>query len=334
MKLLTYRHAGRDAWGAVVGDGVVDLSRWREGVNSLRDYIACGAYLEAAQHAKGRAIAAKLTETSIAGHPAAGEILCGAQLFDRHNEALSPGCGASCRSSADLPASGSQVGHGQGGEPRVSDSTGKATGCHHRQAGATSPKPMPELCRRLQFTTTSAAQWQFHAKQIASGKNFKDTGPSVWMHRRRDRTRPQAQTDDTPERRGVQSSDTGHLIFSIPRLISYSSTIFTLAPGDVIVTGTPAGVGFGRKPPKYMKPGDTIEVEIEAIGTLRNPVVQPRPRCWPTSAGESEIDEPDRHPQARPHDRDRVPRRWSTGREAAAPGRSVRGAAQPLRRPL
>jgi 2-keto-4-pentenoate hydratase/2-oxohepta-3-ene-1,7-dioic acid hydratase in catechol pathway len=71
----------------------------------------------------------------------------------------------------------------------------------------------------------------------------------------------------------VQSSDTGHLIFSIPRLIHYASTIFTLVPGDVIVTGTPAGVGFGRKPPSYMKVGDVVEVEIEAIGTLRNRVV-------------------------------------------------------------
>ena len=71
----------------------------------------------------------------------------------------------------------------------------------------------------------------------------------------------------------VQSSNTSMLIFSIPRLIEYSSTIFDLVPGDVIATGTPAGVGFTRKPPIFLKPGDVVEVEIEKIGVLRNPVV-------------------------------------------------------------
>ena len=71
----------------------------------------------------------------------------------------------------------------------------------------------------------------------------------------------------------VQSSNTSMLIFSIPRLIEYASTIFDLVPGDVIATGTPAGVGFTRKPPIFLKPGDVVEVEIEKIGVLRNPVV-------------------------------------------------------------
>ena len=63
------------------------------------------------------------------------------------------------------------------------------------------------------------------------------------------------------------------MIFPIPRLINYASTIFTLVPGDVIVTGTPAGVGWSRKPPMFMKPGDVVEVEIEGVGVLRNPIV-------------------------------------------------------------
>ena len=71
----------------------------------------------------------------------------------------------------------------------------------------------------------------------------------------------------------VQSSNTSMLIFSIPRLIEYSSIIFDLVPGDVIATGTPAGVGFTRKPPIFLKPGDVVEVEIEKIGVLRNPVI-------------------------------------------------------------
>ncbi|MBR0706237.1 fumarylacetoacetate hydrolase family protein [Bradyrhizobium liaoningense] len=71
----------------------------------------------------------------------------------------------------------------------------------------------------------------------------------------------------------VQQSDTSQLIFSIPRFVHYCSTIFDLMPGDVIATGTPAGVGFARKPPVFLKPGDVVEVEIEKIGVLRNPVV-------------------------------------------------------------
>ncbi len=71
----------------------------------------------------------------------------------------------------------------------------------------------------------------------------------------------------------VQSSNTKHLIFDVPFLISYISRTITLEPGDVITTGTPHGIGAARKPPIFMKPGDVIEVEIEKIGILRNTVV-------------------------------------------------------------
>lgn len=71
----------------------------------------------------------------------------------------------------------------------------------------------------------------------------------------------------------MQASDTSMLIFPIPRLIEYCSTIFDLVPGDVIATGTPAGVGFTRKPPIFLKPDDVVEVEIENIGVLRNRVI-------------------------------------------------------------
>ncbi|MEP0841759.1 MAG: fumarylacetoacetate hydrolase family protein [Phycisphaerae bacterium] len=71
----------------------------------------------------------------------------------------------------------------------------------------------------------------------------------------------------------MQDSSTADMIFSVPFLISYLSRQFTLRPGTVILTGTPEGVGFGRKPPQYFKPGDTYSVEIEGIGELTNPVV-------------------------------------------------------------
>jgi 2-keto-4-pentenoate hydratase/2-oxohepta-3-ene-1,7-dioic acid hydratase in catechol pathway len=71
----------------------------------------------------------------------------------------------------------------------------------------------------------------------------------------------------------MQNSNTGNLIFQVPQLIAYLSSVFTLEPGDVIATGTPAGVGFARKPPRWLKPGDEVRVRVEGLGELFNPVV-------------------------------------------------------------
>jgi 2-keto-4-pentenoate hydratase/2-oxohepta-3-ene-1,7-dioic acid hydratase in catechol pathway len=71
----------------------------------------------------------------------------------------------------------------------------------------------------------------------------------------------------------LQNSNTRELIFRIPELIEYLSSVFTLEPGDVVSTGTPAGVGFGHKPPRWLKAGDECIVYVEGIGELRNPVV-------------------------------------------------------------
>lgn len=73
--------------------------------------------------------------------------------------------------------------------------------------------------------------------------------------------------------RALQDSNTAQLIFPVEQLVAYISNVCTLAPGDLIFTGTPPGVGFARKPPIFLRPGDTVEVEIERLGTLRNPVV-------------------------------------------------------------
>ncbi len=71
----------------------------------------------------------------------------------------------------------------------------------------------------------------------------------------------------------MQDSNTAQLIFSCQKLVSYVSGVCSLAPGDLIFTGTPSGVGFARKPPVFLRPGDVVEVEIERLGVLRNPVV-------------------------------------------------------------
>ena len=71
----------------------------------------------------------------------------------------------------------------------------------------------------------------------------------------------------------MQDSNTSNLIFGVPQLIAFLSSVMTLTPGDIISTGTPAGVGFARKPPRWLLPGDECAVTVEGIGTLINPVV-------------------------------------------------------------
>ena len=125
------------------------------------------------------------------------------------------------------------------------------------------------------YNDVSVRDYQMHAQQIAAGKNFVGTGPfGPWLVTKDEVPDPNALRLRTLlNGKVVQNSDTSRLIFKIPRLINYTSTIFDLTPGDVIATGTPGGVGFTRKPPVFMKAGDMIEVEIERLGTLRNRIV-------------------------------------------------------------
>jgi 2-keto-4-pentenoate hydratase/2-oxohepta-3-ene-1,7-dioic acid hydratase in catechol pathway len=75
----------------------------------------------------------------------------------------------------------------------------------------------------------------------------------------------------------VQDANTNDLLFQIPELIARLSEAMTLQPGDILVTGTPAGVGFARKPPLFMKHGDVCEIEVQGIGLLQNSIVDERP---------------------------------------------------------
>ncbi len=124
----------------------------------------------------------------------------------------------------------------------------------------------------------SARDWQLRkdGKQWMAGKTF-DTfapiGPVVTTmdelgdpHNLSIRLRLNGQI--------MQDSNTGQMIFRAGDLLAYISQVVTLEPGDLIFTGTPSGVGFTRKPPIFLKGGDVVEVEIEKLGILRNPVVQ------------------------------------------------------------
>jgi 2-keto-4-pentenoate hydratase/2-oxohepta-3-ene-1,7-dioic acid hydratase in catechol pathway len=80
-------------------------------------------------------------------------------------------------------------------------------------------------------------------------------------------------TDASGNCQTFQNSNTRELIFKIPDLIEFLSSVFTLEPGDIVSTGTPSGVGFARKPPRYLQPGDDVVVSVERLGELRNPVI-------------------------------------------------------------
>ena len=124
------------------------------------------------------------------------------------------------------------------------------------------------------FNDVSERTWQFEDGQWTRGKScdtFAPNGPFL------------VTTDAVPDHDALrittrlngeimQDSNTNQLIFDVPKLVSYFSHNFTLYPGDLIATGTPAGVGFTRKPPVYLQDGDIVEVEIERIGRISNRV--------------------------------------------------------------
>jgi len=125
------------------------------------------------------------------------------------------------------------------------------------------------------FNDASLRDFQLRTTQWTMGKNFDGTGAfGPWLVTA-DELPPGAAGLRLTTRlngRTVQDGSTSDMIFSVGDLVFLLSQVMTLEPGDLIITGTPAGVGMARKPPLYMKAGDVCEVEIEGIGTLRNPV--------------------------------------------------------------
>ena len=125
------------------------------------------------------------------------------------------------------------------------------------------------------FNDVSARDFQFADGQWQRGKScdtFAPMGPKIVTadvvadpHKLAIKLRLNGKT--------MQDSNTDQLIFGVPELVAFLSETITLEPGDVIATGTPPGVGFARKPPVFLKAGDDMEVEIEGVGMLNNPVV-------------------------------------------------------------
>jgi 2-keto-4-pentenoate hydratase/2-oxohepta-3-ene-1,7-dioic acid hydratase in catechol pathway len=127
----------------------------------------------------------------------------------------------------------------------------------------------------MTFNDVSARDLQFRSGQWLSGKTldtFAPCGPALVIHEIKD---PQ-KLDITTRLNGqtLQQSNTCNMIFSVAETIAYISQLMTLEPGDIIATGTPEGVGFKRNPPIFLHDGNVVEVEVEGIGILRNPVLR------------------------------------------------------------
>ena len=119
----------------------------------------------------------------------------------------------------------------------------------------------------------SVRDWMRHGKfNVTQGKNFDQSGSvGPWI----ETDIPDVLRVETRVNGEVRQSDTtASMIFDFRRLIEYISTFCTLLPGDIIATGTPTGAGARFDPPRWLKAGDIVEVNVEGVGTLRNPVVR------------------------------------------------------------
>lgn len=277
MKLASFTIDGRHAYGIVTDAGIVDLSRRFPDLPTLRNFIAAGGPAQAGPLA-GEAPDHRLEDIRFAPViPNPDKIICVGLNYRDHVEETG-------RTVTEHPVlfarfAGSQVGHGEPMlKPRESEQfdfegelavvIGKE-GRRIAQADA-----LAHVAGYACYNDGSVRDWQRHTAQFMPGKTFAGTGGfGPWLVTADEIADPSMLTLTTRlNGQTVQQTTTDLMINPIPELIAYCSTILPLLPGDVIVSGTPAGVGARRTPPLWMRPGDTVEVEISGIGVLRNPI--------------------------------------------------------------
>ena len=280
MKLISYMNprTSQAAWGIVVGDDKVidgvELTRGR--FRTLRDALGADALAELGSIDLEKHAAQDLQSlTLLPVIPDPGKILCIGLNYEEHRlETKRPVTG---QPTIFMRGASSQIGHGQDidipKESHMVDYEGEIAivigkpGRHIEEAQA-----WEHIAGYAPYNDVSVRDWQNHTSQWTPGKNFDATGGfGPWLTTR-DEISDGAELTLITRLNGavMQQATTAQLIFSIPRLISYISTFATLECGDVIVTGTPGGVGFKRTPPVFLQAGDRVEVEIQGIATLVN----------------------------------------------------------------
>ena len=277
MKLLSYIHQGQARWGQVQGDQVVDLSS--PAYPTLRSALASGKLDEIVRTAAASGAKAALKDIQfLPVIPDAGKIFCVGHNYEAHRVETQ-------RDKTEHPllflrVAESQTGHLQpillppessnlDFEGEIAVIIGKAGRRIKRE------QAWEHVAGYSAYNEGSIRDWQRHTIQFTAGKNFSSTGGfGPWMVTRGEIADGEELTLETRLNGEVmQHTTTALMIFPIPVLIEYISTFTTLQPGDVIVSGTPGGVGAKRTPPVWMKAGDRVEIEVSKVGVLVNPIV-------------------------------------------------------------
>lgn len=281
MRLVSFERDKRQSFGIVARDGIVDAGE-RLRVRGLRDVLLAGGIdrLHAlAAHAPDFSLddVALLPPIPDAG----AKFLCVGINYIPHIEEMG-------RERPEHPVlfvrfADSLVGHGRPmlrpAESAQFDYEGElAVVIGKRARRVRREDAYAHVAGYACFNDGSVRDYQRHSAQWTPGKNFHASGAfGPWIVTRDEAPEPATLELET-RLNGVvvQHESVANLCFDVPRLIEYCSIWTQLLPGDVIVTGTPGGVGAGRKPPLWMKAGDTVEVEIRGVGLLRNPIVDER----------------------------------------------------------
>ncbi|MBT2187335.1 fumarylacetoacetate hydrolase family protein [Sphingobium nicotianae] len=279
MKLVSFMAHGRAGWGMVEGDAVRDMSAALPGTPSLRTLLEQDGIPAAGKVAASAPLLAMETITLLPVIPDPAKIFCiGLNYVEHREETNNPTMTEPTifvRFANSLTAHGMPIRH-----PAETDMLD-----YEAELAVIIGKGGRRISRAAAYdhvagyacaNDVSVRDWQRHTTQYTPGKNWPTSGPlGPWLVTR-DEVGELAPLRISCRLNGetVQDAHLGDLIFDVPRLIEYISTFTELAPGDVIFTGTPGGVGAKRVPPLFMKPGDRVEVEIEKVGLLVNPVVQ------------------------------------------------------------
>lgn len=279
MKLASFeRRDGRCSFGVVHDDGsLLDIAA--PGVTTLKDALAAWPASEmAGRAASGKPVAQAEIKRWLPPVVQPEKIICVGLNYRHH--ALEAGMPIPAKPSLFVRFPSAQVGHL---EPTWAPSNSEQydyeaelaviIGKGGRNLGTEAA--LDAVAGYACFAENSIRDFQRHAVQATAGKNFEASGAfGPWMVTADSIENPQAlAVIGRLNGQEVQHGDTSDMIFSVAELISYISSFTRLVAGDVIVTGTPAGVGFTRTPPLLLKAGDVFEVEIPGVGLLRNPVI-------------------------------------------------------------
>ncbi|MCT8178302.1 fumarylacetoacetate hydrolase family protein [Variovorax sp. CY25R-8] len=280
MKLISYQLNGTDSYGAVTGDRadrVVDLRQiFGERAADLKALIAADLLAEAATAVGQASATLALSELQLLPViPNPGKIVCVGLNYGEH--VRETGREITEQPTLFLRVAESQLAHGEDivlpPESTRLDYEGEIAVVIGRGGRRIAEADAWEhIAGYACYNDGSIRDWQTATPQWTAGKNFWRTGGfGPWMVTRDEIADGRVMTLVTRlNGQEMQRTTTDKLIHSIPRQIAHISAFTPLAAGDVIVTGTPGGVGAKRNPPVWMKPGDIVEIEVDAIGVLRN----------------------------------------------------------------